>query len=245
VRRILAVGHDNAGSALIFKKLLAAYPDIDFALAVTDGLYYRKSTIASLWKLLTEASWTFCAARAIDMLAHRIKGPSLATLAGNRLTFNTRDINDAASRAKIEAFAPDLIASLYTMHIYRPETLALAPLGGITAHPSILPNYRGLEVFFWAMANDEKTIGVSVFTLGDKVDHGRVLNETELPLDSKSMAEVYTIITETAAELIIKSIADLRKGTATYRIPEGEGSYYPMPTRAAVAKFRRLGKTFL
>jgi methionyl-tRNA formyltransferase len=248
VRRILAVGHDNCGSRLLFERLLAYFPDVNFGLAITEGIYYRKSGLQSVLKLLRESSILFCGVRALDMLLYRLKGNTLARLIKTlplMCSFRTRDINDARSIQKIKQFEPDLIVSLYTMHIYREPTLALARLGGITSHPSILPNYRGLEVFFWAMVNQEKTIGVSVFSLSGAIDSGKVLNEVELPLGAdQSMASVYKMITEKAAELLVKSIFDIRDDKVTYRIPEGQGSYYPMPTRTAVRKFRQLRKRF-
>ena len=92
------------------------------------------------------------------------------------------------------------------MHIYRAEILSIPRLAAISAHPSVLPNYRGLEVFFWAMANGEDQIGVSVFKLTPRIDFGLVANEVVLPLSKPdSMRRVYRIITEAAASLLIKT----------------------------------------
>jgi methionyl-tRNA formyltransferase len=184
--RLFLVGHDNSGSQTIFKSLLAAFPDATFELAITTGLYYRKTVLQSVVKMLRESSFIFCASRAVEMFLHRIKGESLSTIAKSAGVpcFTTDDINGQDALACIRKFAPDLIVSLYTMHIYRAEVLSIPRQAAISAHPSVLPNYRGLEVFFWAMANGENEIGVSVFKLTPRIDLGLIANDVVLPLST-------------------------------------------------------------
>jgi folate-dependent phosphoribosylglycinamide formyltransferase PurN len=240
--RLLFVGHDNPGSQYIFKSIRAAYPEATCALAIATGLYYKKSMIQSIWKMLREASFIFCVSRAVEMVIHR--GESLSSFAKEQGVpiFATDDINSPKSLAKIREFGPDLIVSLYTMHIYKAEILSIPRLAAITAHPSILPDYRGLEVFFWAMANDESEIGVSVFKLTPRIDFGLVANDIRLPLRKPDgMRRVYKIITEAAAELLIKTISQIEDGTVVYREPQGKGRYFGMPTSDAVRRFWKLG----
>lgn len=242
--RLFLVGHDNSGSQTIFKCLLEAFPDATFELAITSGLYYRKTAVQSISKMLRESSFIFCASRAIEMVLHRLHGESLSTIAAASAVpfFTTSDINGAEALDRIRRFSPDLIVSLYTMHIYRAEILSIPKIAALSAHPSVLPNYRGLEVFFWAMANKEKEIGVSVFTLTPKIDFGLILNEIVLPLRQPDrMRRVYQIITDAAASLLIKSIREISNGTATFRDPVGSGSYFPMPTRDAMRRFWQAG----
>jgi len=242
--RFFLVGHDNSGSQTIFKRLLEAFPDATFELAITSGLYYRKTAMQSILKMLRESSFIFCASRAIEMVLHRMRGESLSTIAAasNVPFFKTSDINGADELARIRKFSPDLIVSLYTMHIYRADILSIPKIAAISAHPSVLPNYRGLEVFFWAMANEEKEIGVSAFKLTPQIDFGLIINEMIVPLrQPDSMRRVYKIITDAAALLLVKSIREASDNTATFRTPSGYGSYFPMPTRDAMRRFWRAG----
>ena len=242
--RLLLVGHNNSGSQAIFKSLLAEFPDATFELAITSGLYYRKTFLESIFKMLRESSFIFCASRAVEMILHRFTGETLGVIAKNASVpfFETADINGSDALARIRGFEPDIIVSLYTMHIYRAEILGIPRLAAISAHPSVLPNYRGLEVFFWAMANGEDAIGVSVFKLTPKIDFGLVINEVVLPLYKPDrMRRVYRVITEAAASLLIKSIREVSDGSANLREPEGSGSYFKMPTRDAMRRFWRAG----
>jgi methionyl-tRNA formyltransferase len=227
--------------------VFSAFPGAEFGLVITTGLYYRNSFFRSVFRLIRDSSLLFCAARAFDMAHHFLSGRSLRKFAKRAeiYHFSTADINDVKTLERVRQFKPDLLLSLYTMHIYRKEILGVPPLGGIGTHPSNLPEYRGLEVFFWAMVNQEPEIGVCVFTVKTKVDSGAVINEARLPLSpTQSMSSVYRMVTEKAADLLIKSMSDINNGTVKYRVPQGDGTYYPMPTRAAVKKFRKLGKRF-
>ena len=56
------------------------------------------------------------------------------------------------------------------MHILNKNVIRLPKISTIGCHPSILPNYRGLEVFFWALVNGEKESGVSVFYMTEKIN---------------------------------------------------------------------------
>ena len=242
--RLLLVGHDNSGSQLLFKSLLNAFPDATFELAITTGLYYRKTVFQSIMKMLRESSFIFCATRAIELFIHRLKGESLSTIAksANVSTFKTADINSADTLGKVRSFAPDFIVSLFTMHIYRAEILSIPRVAAISAHPSSLPKYRGLEVFFWAMANGEKEIGVSVFKLTPRIDDGLIANQVVLPLEQRDRVwRVYKVTAEAASNLLIKTIREIQDGTVKYRAPEGEGTYFPMPTRDAMKRFWAAG----
>lgn len=247
IKKIILVGHDNSGSFYLMNRIVSAFPDVSFELIETTGIYYKKSLLQSIIKLVRESSIIFCAARFFEMLKYRLGGRGLAALCSERgiSHHKTPDINSDHTISLVERMDADLIVSLYTMHIFKQKILSLTKFGAITSHPSILPEYRGLEVFFWAMANNEENIGVSVFTVEPKVDAGRVIREVVMPLRAdQTMQAVYEMITVAAGELLETAIRDIDADTAVYRTPEGEGSYYPMPTRAAVWRFLRAGKRF-
>ncbi|AEI96320.1 formyl transferase [Roseobacter litoralis] len=247
VRRILFCGHDNRGSLYLFNGVRQAYPDVDCAVIINEGIYYRKSFLSSVWKLLRESSILFCAVRAMEMYSYRWKGHTLeAQLEAEAIPFTkSDDINGDDAVAFAREFAPDLLVSLYTMHIYKKPILDVPKIAAINSHPAILPDYRGLEVFFWAMANGDERIGSSVFYLTERVDDGLVLQEQWVPIAADdSMHDVYDAITESAAELFMRAIADIDGETVKTRKPAGLGTYYPMPTRAAVRAFRRRGRRF-
>ena len=247
IKTIVVVGHENSGSFHLFRTILNNFPEADFTLVVTTGLYYRRTLIGSIWKLLKESSVLFCAVRFAELVRYRLGRHTMRCECKRRgiRVITTRDINAPEIIAGLKVIRPDLLVSIYTMHIYRSDVLAIPRFGAIGCHPSIFPNYRGLEVFFWAMANNEGTTGVSIFEIARKVDAGRVLREQVLQIrPEQTMNDVYRMVTECAGRLLVAAIHDVDKDQVTYRTPEGAGQYYPMPTREAVRRFLRSGKRF-
>lgn len=89
-----------------------------------------------------------------------------------------RDVNRAG--AAIAAARPDVILSFHFDQIFAAETLALAPLGGLNVHPSLLPRHRGPIPTFYALA--EGGAGVSVHVLTPRIDAGGVLTQRAVTL---------------------------------------------------------------
>lgn len=241
------MGHDNDGSAMLFEKILASFPEARYCLVITRGLYYRKSLLASIIKLLKEASWLFLVWRFWELTKYRIRRESLRQKA-LRLevpVLYTYDINSQETCSEIQQFEPDLLISLYTMQIYEAPVLKIAQYGSISCHPSILPHYRGLEVFFWVLANEEKETGVSVFFLDEKIDAGPVLEQQVVEITAEMTARsIYQTITEIGADLLVRAVRDIDGGTVEFISSVGTGSYYRMPDRDAVRRFRSLGRKF-
>jgi methionyl-tRNA formyltransferase len=229
------------------ERVVEAFPSVEFRLIITTGIYYRKTFWQSVVKLLRESSILFAATRAIETYGHRLLGRTVRRAAERRKLpiMTTPDINGAKAVTFARSFAPDLIVSLYTMHIFKQAIISVPKHGTINSHPAILPDYRGLEVFFWAMANGETQIGSSVFFVTERIDHGAVIREETMPLASDySLSDVYWLITEKAAELMKLAVIDIDEAKVVSRVPEGPGAYYPMPTREAVRAFRRRGRRF-
>jgi methionyl-tRNA formyltransferase len=87
------------------------------------------------------------------------------------------------------------------------------------------------------LANDEKTIEVSVFKLDTTIDAGLVIRDETMPiLPERSMNDVYWLITECADKLFILTIQNIDNNRATYQPPPGPESHYPI--------VRSVGKRF-
>ena len=85
--------------------------------------------------------------------------------------------------------------------------------GIINIHPSLLPKYRGPTPVQSAILNGEKTTGVSIMKLDDKIDHGPILaqeKEEILPLDTAE--SLYKRLFEKGANLLLKVINKYLEG---------------------------------
>lgn len=247
IEKIVFVGHDNKGSASILKEIIKKLPERKYLLINTKGIYYKKSIIYSVVKLLLEASWIFIFVRLLDLCKHKFSKNKLSNIADENSIKRicTTDINGENIAKILKDFKPDLLVSLFTMQIYKKDIIKIPKFGAITSHPSILPNYRGLEVFFWVLANNEKETGVSVFFLTEKIDDGNVIWQKKIPIKSETtMDGLYDEITKLSAKGLIESILSIENKNLKYIPHTGTGSYFKMPTGESVRRFIKNKRKF-
>ncbi|MFA5839221.1 MAG: formyltransferase family protein [Candidatus Margulisiibacteriota bacterium] len=241
IKKIILVGHDNFGAREIISEIVKNHPHIDFCIIITTGLYYKKSFFASIIKMLREASFVFCLNRFWDGLIYKFKGDTLYSRSKKWKieVYFTEDINGSKAHEYIKDFSPDLIVSTFTMHIYKEATIKLARVATIGCHPSILPDYRGLEVFFWQLVNKETSSGVSIFYMAEKIDAGNVIMQEKFDITpDESVDSLYRKLTRITARLMVTTIEKFKLGDKFEIFPSsGKGSYYPMPTRDAYRQF--------
>ena len=87
----------------------------------------------------------------------------------------TPDLDDPAVQAILASAGPDLVVSWFWTRRIPPEVLALAPQGGINAHPSLLPRHRGPDPYYWTLVRGDTETGVTVHRVAAEYDTGPVL----------------------------------------------------------------------
>jgi methionyl-tRNA formyltransferase len=83
--------------------------------------------------------------------------------------------NSEEAKRLIASLAPELLVVCDYGQILSADVLALAPLGGINLHASLLPKYRGAAPIQWALLNGEAETGVSVIHMTPRMDSGPIL----------------------------------------------------------------------
>ncbi|PIE98334.1 MAG: methionyl-tRNA formyltransferase [Treponema sp.] len=82
---------------------------------------------------------------------------------------------DDEFKEKIKDLNLDLLICFAYGKIFKPDVISLFSLGGINIHPSILPRWRGATPVPAAICNGDKETGVTIQTLADKLDCGKIL----------------------------------------------------------------------
>jgi methionyl-tRNA formyltransferase len=90
-----------------------------------------------------------------------------------------RAVTDVAARS------PELIVSWFWTRKVEASFRALAPLGAIGVHPSLLPRHRGPDPYFWAIDAGDEVTGVTAHVLDDEYDTGAVLAQRTLVIDPR------------------------------------------------------------
>src|SRR5205085_8739348 len=91
-------------------------------------------------------------------------------------------INTDEARAALAGLKPDLFVVADYGQILAPETLAVARLGGINLHGSLLPKYRGAAPINWAVYHGDRETGVTVIHMTPLLDGGPILATRRLAI---------------------------------------------------------------
>lgn len=111
---------------------------------------------------------------------------------------------------------PDLLITTYYGQKIPKEILKLPKYGGLNIHPSLLPKYRGASPVEWAILNAEREIGVTVLTLAENFDSGKIIAQEKMACKNTDTPEdLYKVLFEKGAELLVKILPDYLKNRIT------------------------------
>lgn len=87
------------------------------------------------------------------------------------------NVNNADMVDRIAAARPDYIFVVGWSQICRAELLSLCPGRVVGYHPAALPRLRGRAAIPWTILNDEKITAGTLFTIGEGLDDGPILEQ--------------------------------------------------------------------
>jgi methionyl-tRNA formyltransferase len=95
----------------------------------------------------------------------------------------TPDLERTEEAEALQRAKPDLIVSWFWPRRIPDRVLAIAIAVGV--HPSLLPQYRGPDPYFWAIDSGDRTTGVTAHLLERDYDTGPILGQRTLPVDTE------------------------------------------------------------
>lgn len=134
-------------------------------------------------------------------------------------------------RERIATVSPDLMVMVGWYHMLPRAFRALARLGAVGIHASLLPQYRGGAPLVWAMIRGESRTGVTLFHLDDGVDDGDIVGQTAFAIgERETIADIVERANEAAADLVAKYVPAILTGVAP-RTPQDHARATVMPQR--------------
>jgi phosphoribosylglycinamide formyltransferase-1 len=83
----------------------------------------------------------------------------------------------------------ELVVLAGFMRVLHAPMLKAFPRRIINIHPSLLPKFPGLEAWKQALAAGEEITGCTVHYVDEKIDHGKIIAQREVPIQSEDTPE--------------------------------------------------------
>ena len=130
--------------------------------------------------------------------------------------FNSREGFDQALLEQILPIEPDLVVLAGFMRILSNDFTEALNGKLINIHPSLLPDYPGLNTHKQAIENGDLMHGISVHYVNNELDGGPIIAQAALKIDpAQSEAKLINRIHKIEHAIFPKVIADIAKGYIT------------------------------
>ncbi len=150
---------------------------------------------------------------AVAMAATRL---GLPVLSPERLGPLERDV--------VAALGPELLVVFAYGRIFGPKFMALFPRGGINAHPSLLPRWRGCAPIPFAIMHRDSVTGVTIQRISPRVDAGDVLAQAPIELRGTETTETLSAFSGIlGAKLLCQVLAEIEAGSER-GVPQDESA---------------------
>ena len=141
-------------------------------------------------------------------------------------TFYPIDLNNDDFQRTINQYDPDLIIVYSYGKILPKKILDIPKLGSINIHCSILPKWRGASPIQRAIQSDDKTTGVSFFSMHAEVDTGEIVSSCIVDIDDSHNTKSLQIELSNIAGNMIESVIDaLSSNSKLVKQKESDASY--------------------
>ena len=129
---------------------------------------------------------------------------------------------DEANLAHLKLLKPDILLIASYGKIIPQSYLDLPKLGTYNIHFSLLPKYRGALCISEAIKNRDKVTGVTLMEMDDKLDHGSLISQTTLPIDTTDNTSTLTTkLTRSAIALLANKLPEICAHKYT-KVPQDE-----------------------
>lgn len=141
-------------------------------------------------------------------------------------------VNTAQFKKTLLKLNPDIVLVGSWSEKFEKEIYDIPKIATINAHPSLLPQYRGPNPYFWTIRNGEQVSGVTFHLMDKEFDTGAILAQEEVkiyPSDTGKSLKERTVLT--ARGVVCELLKALREDIIiplTQR--EDKATYYSNPS---------------
>lgn len=154
------------------------------------------------------------------------------------------NINKPEGLERFKQTEPDVVISIRYGKILKSPVISLVKQGVLNLHSGVLPDYRGVMATFWAMLNDEQSIGSTLHFIPDSgIDTGDIIDIARMEVNrSKSYQWHVLTLYQQGTRQIADAIDRLSQGkTLVTTTQPQQGNYFSYPQDEDLAKFDAKG----
>lgn len=125
-------------------------------------------------------------------------------------------VQDASSRESIDRLkklGADLFVVISFGQILKKDVLSIPRHYAINVHGSLLPEYRGAAPTNWCIINGDKTSGITLIRMNERMDEGDIILKKEVAVcDEDTNITISEKLSALGAEALIETLGRLEKG---------------------------------
>lgn len=159
-----------------------------------------------------------------------------------------KNVNDPSFVAEIAA-DENMRGGIATrfLQVFEKEAISVFHEKGFlwNLHSGLLPQYKGLLTPYRAIANGEKSYGMTLHDLTCRIDEGDIVSTGRLLLDaSKPVLDLYMDTVPLGVDMVIEALSQFDQQGYVPKTPQaqlGSPVYYPNPTAQEFARYTASG----
>lgn len=124
-------------------------------------------------------------------------------------------LRDDSALERVAAARPEVLVVVAYGLILPPRALAVAPLGALNIHASLLPRWRGAAPIQRALLAGDRETGITIMQMDAGLDTGPMLAQHALAIAEDDDAQtLHDKLAALGAQAIVRALADIAAGSA-------------------------------
>lgn len=144
---------------------------------------------------------------------------------------------------EIASHQPEVLISVACPFILKRPILELPSSAALNIHHAPLPRYKGMMPTFWQMYHGERSVGITIHTMVDKLDEGSILYQDSVPvIPGESMHDLIRRSKRSGGRAMLNLLRRFAQGEMPTPVERsGETSYFTFPNATEIRTFRERG----
>lgn len=141
--------------------------------------------------------------------------------------YQPQDASSAEAINYLKQFSADLFVIVSFGQILKKEVLFVPKFYSINLHGSLLPKYRGAAPTNWAIINGDRSSGVTVIKMNERMDEGDIILKKEVEIDKEDTnITLSEKLSELGAKVLMEAIGLIESKKAVFQKQESSKVTY-------------------